>query len=157
GFTSGGLLGQYFNNTTLSGSPSFTRQDDRIDFTPTIQAPGGSTSTAFSAVNATNWSARWTGQLIPAFSETYTFSAFAQDTFNRQLKQATDTSWTTVIDQTAFSGTGSSGSFALSAGVAYDVQVTFAHGAGASWAAQLHWSSPSTPDEAIEPFSVSAI
>ncbi|HYT92746.1 MAG TPA: PA14 domain-containing protein, partial [Gemmataceae bacterium] len=79
-----------------------------------------------------------------------------QDTFNLQVKKATDTTWTTIINQTAFNGTGS-GSFALSAGVVYDVQVAFTHGAGASWAAQLHWSSPSTPDEAIEPLGVSGI
>ena len=32
GFTNGGLLGQYFNNPTLAGTPAFTRTDVRIDY-----------------------------------------------------------------------------------------------------------------------------
>src|SRR5262249_47322853 len=78
GFTGGGLLGNYFNNTTLAGSPTFSRQDVRLDFSTTSQAHGGSTSPGYSALGAANWSARWTGQLIPRFGETYVFSAFAQ-------------------------------------------------------------------------------
>ena len=40
-----GLLGQYFNNSTLSGAPSFTRWDNRVDFSWTRGSAdlGGST------------------------------------------------------------------------------------------------------------------
>ena len=39
-----GILGQYYNNSTLSGTPSFTRWDNRIDFswTDSYAYPGGS-------------------------------------------------------------------------------------------------------------------
>ena len=32
GFPAGGLLGEYFDNRDLAGTPAFTRQDVRIDF-----------------------------------------------------------------------------------------------------------------------------
>ena len=43
-----GLLGQYYNNSTLSGTPSFTRWDNRIDFswTDSNADPGGSSDPA---------------------------------------------------------------------------------------------------------------
>ena len=70
-----GLLGQYYTNSTLSGTPSFTRWDDRVDFSwPDSNAdPGGSPDPAFGSVGPNNWSAEWTGTLTANFSETYTF------------------------------------------------------------------------------------
>ena len=44
GFTAGGVLGQYFANPDLDGSPAFSRTDVRIDFDWQGRAPGGSTS-----------------------------------------------------------------------------------------------------------------
>jgi hypothetical protein len=156
GFTNAGLHGDYFRNATLAGTPSFSRPDVRLDFASSTQAPGGSTALSYSTVGASNWSARWSGQLIPRFSETYVLSAFAEDTFTLQIKKTTDTIWTTVINQTAFTGSATAGAFTFTAGTTYDVQAAFTHTTG-PWAVQLHWSSPSTPDEAIEPFSVAAI
>ena len=70
-----GLLGQYYNNSTLSGTPSFTRWDDRIDFswTDSNAYPGGSSDPGFGSVGPSDWSAKWTGTLTANFSETYTF------------------------------------------------------------------------------------
>ena len=56
GWTGGGIVGQYYDNTTFSGTPSFTRTDVRIDFASNSQSPGGSTSPGFAAVAATNFS-----------------------------------------------------------------------------------------------------
>ena len=70
-----GLLGQYFNNSTLSGTPSFTQWDNRVDslWTAGNADPGGSTDPSFASVGPDNWSAEWTGVLTANFSETYTF------------------------------------------------------------------------------------
>ena len=70
-----GLLGQYYNNSTLSGTPSFTRWDNRVDFSWTDgnAYPGGSPDPGFASVGPDNWSAKWTGTLTANFSETYTF------------------------------------------------------------------------------------
>ena len=71
-----GLLGQYYNNSTLSGTPSFTRWDNQVDFnwTDNNAYPGGSSGPAFGSVGPNNWSAKWTGEFTANFSETYTFT-----------------------------------------------------------------------------------
>ncbi len=57
---SGGWLGQYFNNSDLSGSPAAERVDTAVDFI------WGSSSPIPSAVNADNFAVRWVG--TPTFS-----------------------------------------------------------------------------------------
>jgi hypothetical protein len=57
GWGGGGLVGQYFANTTESGPPAFSRTDVRLDWAPNTLQPGGSNSTGFNAVPSTNWSA----------------------------------------------------------------------------------------------------
>src|SRR5262245_49411555 len=74
GFTAAGVLGEYFANPDLAGAPAFRRRDVRIDFDwGTALAPGGSTGPGFRDVGTDGYSVRWTGQLVPRFSETYTF------------------------------------------------------------------------------------
>ncbi len=68
----GGLKGEYFNNTTLSGEPVLTRIDPGIDF---IWAD----SPEPNAVNADNFSVRWRGEVEVAFSEAYRFYAVTED------------------------------------------------------------------------------
>ncbi|QJX00553.1 PA14 domain-containing protein [Frigoriglobus tundricola] len=156
GFTGAGLTGQYFNNTTLSGTPAFTRTDIRLDWASTSAAPGGSIADGYQNVAATHWSAHWTGQLLARYSETYTFDAFAADAVVLKLRPTGSSSWTTVITQPALTGTDSLGTMALAAGVTYDVDVTFTELTG-PWALQLSWSSPSTPKETIDTLTQSGI
>src|ERR1700690_2103075 len=74
GWLQGGALGQYYNNATLTEPPSFARRDVRVDFTwGALGKPGGSRSPGFADVGNQNFSARWTGQIMPRFSESYTF------------------------------------------------------------------------------------
>src|SRR3954452_5687670 len=73
GSAAAGFLGEYFDNPGLRGTPSFTRGDVRIDFDwGGISGPGGSRSGDHAAVDPTGFSVRWTGQVVPQFSETYT-------------------------------------------------------------------------------------
>ncbi|MDX9848404.1 MAG: glycoside hydrolase family 3 N-terminal domain-containing protein [Tenuifilaceae bacterium] len=51
-----GLLGEYFNNVTLSGQPELTRIDPEINFRWTLYSPD-------SKINFDFFSARWTGKL----------------------------------------------------------------------------------------------
>jgi hypothetical protein len=60
----GGLKGEYFNNTTLSGLPALTRIDPSINVTAAIGAP----------VTDDNYSVRWTADLEIVFADTYTFA-----------------------------------------------------------------------------------
>jgi beta-glucosidase-like glycosyl hydrolase len=67
-----GLYGQYYNNTTLSGTPVLSRVDQnyQTNYNGASPAPG---------VNATGWSAKWTGTVNPTVTGTYYFSTTADD------------------------------------------------------------------------------
>ena len=72
GYTLGGLTGAYFTNAAFTGAPGFTRRDVRIDFGANSLPPGGAGQAgdlAFRSVPAENFSVRWTGQIVPRFSE----------------------------------------------------------------------------------------
>jgi beta-glucosidase len=60
----GGLAVQYFNNTTLSGTPAATATATDISYTWNGNAPAP-------GVNATGWSARWTGLVQAPSAGTY--------------------------------------------------------------------------------------
>ncbi|MCL1786780.1 MAG: glycoside hydrolase family 3 C-terminal domain-containing protein [Defluviitaleaceae bacterium] len=53
-----GLLGEYFNNSDMSGEPALVRVDDNINFNWWFSPPGD-------GVNANQYSIRWTGRLVP--------------------------------------------------------------------------------------------
>jgi hypothetical protein len=71
GITVGGLQGDYFNNTALSGAPALTRTDSTVDFIWS-GSPGA-------GVTSDNFEARWTGQVQAQFSETYQFCTITDD------------------------------------------------------------------------------
>src|SRR5262245_61609888 len=98
GFLGGGILGEYYDNPNLSGTPAFTRRDVRIDFDWQGRAPGGSNSADYRRVGADNFSVRWTGQLIPRFSETYTFRTTSDDGVRLWIKQANTDSWVELVN-----------------------------------------------------------
>ncbi len=156
GFTDQGLTGTYYSDNNFT-TAAFTRKDVRLDFNwdSTIR-PGGSTSPGYRDVGTDNFSARWGGQLIPRFSETYTFSGFADDVFKLEIKPAGPTAYTTVVDQTANTGVNFSGTYAMTAGQRYDVRISFREFTGNA-AVRLLWSSPSTPAEVIDPVNQSGI
>ena len=68
----GGIKGEYFNNTTLSGFPVLTRIDPFVNFNLVDVGPGA-------PIGVDNWSARWTADLEIAIADTYTFSVNSQD------------------------------------------------------------------------------
>lgn len=70
-----GLRGEYFNNMTLSGSPAYTRTDEKVDFNWGTGAPN---------IDVQNFptdafSVRWTGVLRAVHSSVYTFVAKGDD------------------------------------------------------------------------------
>ena len=66
-----GLAATYFNNADFTGT-TVVRTD------PTVNFDWGSGSPA-PAIGADTFSARWTGQVQPQFSETYTFYTQSDD------------------------------------------------------------------------------
>jgi len=69
---SGGIKGEYFNNTDLSGMPVLKRIDPNVNFDWGADSPG-------EPINADGWSARWTADLEIVVPDTFTFSVNSQD------------------------------------------------------------------------------
>ena len=68
-FQAGGLNAEYFNNLSWTGSPAVNKVDPTIDF-------GYSN---FFKTQPTNISVRWSGILVPPYTESYTFYMFGDD------------------------------------------------------------------------------
>ena len=136
GKTGGGVIGQYYKGMNFE-TLVLTRTDPKIDFN--WGDPGGPDP----AVGNDQFSARWTGEVEAAFTETYTFYASADDGVRLwvdgvQLVNA----W---VDQGT---TEYSGKLDLVAGNTYNfVMEYYENGGGA--VAQLRWSSPRTPKQII--------
>jgi hypothetical protein len=150
GYTACGLTGEYFpNNQTLTGPAAFVRQDNRLNFNWLDTLPVGASSTpAFRTFPHDNFSARWTGSLVPRFSENYTFTADAADGVRVWLNN------NLIIDNwTNSDAPVSSTPVSLTAGTTYAIKVEYYHNSGNARMI-LKWSSPSTPQEVIDPLSV---
>ncbi|WP_415841156.1 PA14 domain-containing protein, partial [Paenibacillus typhae] len=67
-----GLKGEYFKNMTLSGTPVLVRNDAQINYSWRQAAPDP-------VLPVDGFSIRWTGQIKPAYSETYQFFTNSDD------------------------------------------------------------------------------
>ncbi|MGH3416246.1 MAG: glycoside hydrolase family 3 N-terminal domain-containing protein, partial [Actinocrinis sp.] len=67
-----GLQGQYYGNTTLSGTPVATRTDPNVNYTWSGSSP-------IAGLGSTNYSVKWTGTLTPPTTGSYTFALTSDD------------------------------------------------------------------------------
>jgi hypothetical protein len=105
-----------------------TRTDATINFTNWGSAP------PIPGV-ASNYSVRWTGFIVPLYSETYTFTTVSDDGVQLIINnQPVVTNWTD------HSATSNSGPITLSAGQRYAITVAYYQGGGAA-VIQLFWQS----------------
>ncbi len=108
-------------------------------------------------VGSSQFSVQWTGQVVPNFTETYSFSITSNDGARLYIRPTGATSWTTLInDWNSRTTKVDSGSYALVAGQSYDIEIQYRDVTGAA-VIQLAWSSPSTPREVIDPLSDTGI
>ncbi|MBB5353237.1 hypothetical protein HNR46_003492 [Haloferula luteola] len=141
-----GLLGTYFDNEDFTGS-SLTRVDPNIDFAFSTGSPDP-------AIQPDTFSVRWTGRLIPRFSEDYTFFTSQDD--GMRVWVDLDRSGTfedgseLLINDFNAGGTRErvSAAVALEAGQLYEVKVEYWESTGNA-VARLLWSSFSEPKAAI--------
>ncbi len=130
-----GLRGEYYNNMDFTDL-ALVRTDARIDFNWGSGSPDPS-------VGADTFSVRWTGQVRAQYSEVYTFTANTDDGVRLWINGEL------IIDQWHDRGpTESSGSISLQAGCWYPIRMEYYENGGGA-AAQLFWSSPSTPKQLI--------
>ena len=126
--TGNGLAGNYFNGMNFE-TPVFSRRDDVIQFDWNTGSPDAS-------VNVDQFSARWTGQIQPKYTDTYTFYINSDNGrrlwINGQL----------IIDKWISDyGIEYSGTITLKAGQKYDIKLEyFENDGGAN--CKLEWSSP---------------
>ncbi len=156
GWLHGGSVGEYFANADLSGQPSFTRRDVRVDFDwGTLRGPGGSHTPKLAAVGADGFSVRWTGQVRARFAESYTFTVVCDDGARLFIKPVASGTWTLLVDQWGTPGT-HTGSFVLDPKQTYDVVLQYREVTGAALC-RLRWSSPSTPEEVVDSATLAAL
>ncbi len=149
GFTAAGLKGEYFPNATFAGAPAFTRQDVRIDFDWGEKAPiGGSNTLAYQNFPRGAFSIRWTGGVIPRYSEKYTF----------RIKGGPCQLWVgdrLVIDRQASSKVeAASEPVSMTMGKTESIKLEYARSEPGQAGVALEWSSASTPLALIDPVSV---
>jgi len=147
---------EYWDNATLSGTPAYTRSEVRIrfdweDWRPIL----GVKAESVKNFPKDNFSARWTGQIISRFNETYTFSLLSDEGARVKIKPSTGGTWTTLIDAwQPHSRRTDTADYTMSTGTVYDVVVEYYDLTGDA-VCELSWSSPSTPHEVIDYVSAS--
>jgi len=131
-----GLLGEYFDNPTLSGTPVLTRVDPNIDFTWWGNSPGP-------GVPATNWSARWTGALVPTTTGIATLALTSDDGSRLFISD------TLVIDNWGEHGDQARwATIQLAAGQAYPIRIEYFQASGHS-DVHFQWCPPPDIESAV--------
>lgn len=148
GYTNAGVKGDYYSNSNLVGMPVFTRNDVRVDFEFGDQfVVGGSIAEPYKSFPNQNFSIRWTGKIIPKYSETYSFRAYSDGVrIVVDGKLVIDT-WSENLTKPSWSN---AGAIKLTAGKPYDIKIEYRHKTGNA-AVKVVWSSSSVPEEVIEP------
>ena len=137
-----GLLATYWDNEDFTGA-SLTRVDPKIDFSFGSGSPDP-------AIDVDSFSARWTGRVIPRFTEDYTFYTSQDDGMRVWIDLDRSGSFEDetelIINDWSAGGTREriSAEVALEAGSLYDIRVEYWEANGNS-TAKLLWSSFSEP------------
>ena len=140
--TGAGLRGVYYNGINLEGSPLLTRIDTSINF-ELIYATHVVLSPAPGIVPEDKYSVRWTGQVQPQYSETYTFYTQSDDGIRLWVNGVK-----LVDNWTNQSVTEKSGTIALIAGQKYDIVIEYYENTGEA-VTKLLWSGASTPKSIV--------
>jgi hypothetical protein len=135
-----GYVGQYFNNTTLANPPALTRTDPTINFSWGVETPDPAIGTDCDGGPGKEcFSARWTGQFVPKFSELYDFYTITDDGVRLWVGgQPLINQWILQPE------TQHSGQIALVANEPYDIVMEYFENTGLATARLLQWRSPST-------------
>jgi hypothetical protein len=133
--TDAGLKGEYFNGTNFD-TLALTRAEPQIDFDWANASPGP-------GVAADQFSARWTGRILPLYSQTYTFSTISDDGVRLWLN-----GFPIIDNWTAHLTTTNTGVFALTAGQPCQIKIEYFEGSGPA-VCRLMWSSSSQATEIV--------
>ena len=130
-----GLNGEYYDAINFT-QRKLTRTDGTVNFDWASGSPDP-------AIAPETFSVRWTGQVQPQFSETYTFYTRTDDGVRLWVNGAL------LVDKWIDQGpTEWSGTIALTGGTKYNIQMDYYENGGGA-VAQLSWSSPSQTKQII--------
>jgi glucose/arabinose dehydrogenase len=129
-----GLTGEYFDNQDLTNS-RITRIDANVNF-------NWGTGSPHASVGSDSFSARWTGQVMPQYSQLYKFYVDANNGVRLWVNDQL------IIDRWNDSWGESNGSINLLAGVKYNIKLEYYDFSGSA-SAKLSWSSPSRSKQVI--------
>jgi hypothetical protein len=130
-----GLLGTYFNNADFTGTAAM-RIDPNIAFNWGTGAP-------ISGIAADTFSVRWTGYVVPRYSQRYTFYAKTDDGVRLWVNNVQ------IINRWRNqSATEVSGTITLTAGQRYPIRMDYYENGGNA-VAELRWSSSSQAKQLI--------
>jgi beta-glucosidase len=115
-----GMNAEYFNNTTLSGTPVLTRVDTSVDFDWSDGSPG-------TGVNADYFSTRWQGKLVVPTTGTYKLAMTTDDGFRLYLNGSL-----LISDWSNHSVRSTSTNILLNAGQQYDLKIEYYESDGAA-------------------------
>ncbi|MGW6128618.1 PQQ-dependent sugar dehydrogenase [Cellulomonas sp. NPDC055163] len=133
--TQRGLLGTYFDNADLTGT-TVTRVDPTVGFRWGAAAP-------VAGIGADTFSVRWTGSVVPRYTQTYTFATTSDDGVRLWVDGRL------VIDQwTRHAPRVDTGTVALTAGRAVPVRLEYFDDR-LDATIQLRWSSASQASEIV--------
>lgn len=130
-----GLRGEYFDNIDLTDS-ALVRTDSSVNFDWGTGSPGN-------VIGPNTFSVRWTGFVMPEYSETYTFYTVSDDGVRLWVNN------TLIIDRwTEQAATEYSGSIALVAGQKYSIKLEYFEKQDKA-SVKLFWSSPNRSKQII--------
>jgi PA14 domain len=130
------LKGDYYDNLDFTGTLK-TRYDATINKAFNSSAP-------ITGIQPTTYSVRWTGQIMPAFSETYTFTlSFADGARLMVNGQVLVNDWVDGAKRTK------TGTVALQANTKYDIRLEYYRNATNPGAVKLEWQSSSRSKQVI--------
>ena len=130
-----GLNAEYYENVNLTGL-KLARVDKKIDFDWRLGYPDAS-------ISSDRFSIRWSGKIIPRYSETYTFYVVSDDGVRLWVNnQLIIDDWNDHLEKE------NSGSIALTAGQKYDIKLEYYENDNIATLRML-WSSQSQSKEII--------
>ncbi len=132
----GSILGMYYNNTTLTGTPVMTRFDT-VNFDWGTASPGG-------AVNTDNFSVRWTVNSIAPSTGTYSFQTVSDDGVRLYVNgNLVIDNWTTHS-----ATTNTSANISMNSGDKLDIRLEYFDATGPA-SVKLYWMAPGTSTYSI--------
>jgi beta-glucosidase len=124
-----GLKAEYFANKTLAGAPAVTRVDREVSFDWGMMSPAP-------GIPADDFSARWTGKLVPTITGKYRFGAIVDDGVRVYLDgKLIVEDWTDHAPATV------TGEVMLEAGKSYDIKMEY-YESKIGAVARLAWQPP---------------